>query len=96
MEAPFPQRIDGEEHRVARGTPFQRMEEASDDCFYTERRAAPLQPQPRPWSNFTASNLLSNSVYLWACDEAHQIGDNRPSRSDAWVGWVVLIVSVMA
>lgn len=42
-------------------------------------------------SEFTAANLLLGSVYLWACDEA-PTGDDRPSRSDAWVAWVVLIV----
>lgn len=96
MEAPFSQRVDEEQHRVTRGAPFQWTDEASDDFFHIERRAAQLQPQPRPWSNFTASNLLPNSVYLWACDEAHQTGDSRPSRSDACVGWVVIIVRAMA
>ena len=55
-----------------------------------DTREAPM-PQHHPWSDFTAANLLPDSVYLWACDEP-QPGGSRPSRSDAWVAWIILIV----
>ena len=44
----------------------------------------------RSQTDFGAAELLSNSVYLWACDES--LSGITPSRSDAYVAWVILIV----
>ena len=95
MEALGPQMMNRTETEVQREVAFRCMEDdASGGCHYIDRRATP-RLQIRSWTNFTASNLLPNSVYLWACDEGHQNGESRPSRSDAWVAWIVLIVSVL-
>jgi len=55
-----------------------------------DTREVPM-PQHQPWSDYNAAKLLPSSVYIWACDEP-QTGGSRPSRSDAWVAWIILIV----
>ena len=54
------------------------------------RSSVPM-PQLQKWSDFNAANLLPNSVYLWGCNKS-QPGDGRPSRSDAVVAWIVIIM----
>ena len=81
MESPFPQRRNITEDGSAREAASKRT---------GDTREAPVQ-QHQAWSDFTAANLLSASVYIWACDEA-QPGETRPSRSDTWVAWIVIIV----
>lgn len=80
IESPYPQR----KNRAEDGSAGEAASERTEDT-----REAPMQHQP--WSDFTAAKLLSNSVYLWACDEALP-GEIGPSRSDAWVAWIVIIV----
>ena len=75
IEDVYPQRSSGSECRV-RGQSTSERNSASPDRSQTKSGAA---------------ELLSNSVYLWACDESSS--GITPSRSDAYVAWVILIVS---
>ena len=47
-------------------------------------------PPDRSQRDFSAAELLANSVYLWACGESRS--GTTPSRSDAFVAWIILIV----
>ena len=88
VESPYPQRQDRVQDRIEEGSSNSGGGGSSIDT-----REAPT-PQHQPWSEFTAANLLPNSVYLWACDEP-QPGGSKPSRSDVWVAWIILIVRLV-
>ena len=87
-ESPFPRRKVRVEDGIEEGS-----SEGSPDGYggsSIDMEEAPT-PQHQSWSEFNAANGLPSSVYLWACDEP-QPGGNRPSRSDALVAWIILIV----
>ena len=74
IEEPYPQRNSGSECRM-RGQSTSERNSVSPDRSQTDSGAA---------------KLLSNSGYLWACDECPS--GITPSRSDAYVAWVILNV----
>ena len=74
IEEPYPQKNSGSECRM-RGQSTSERNSVSPD---------------RSQKDSGAAELLSNSVYIWACDESPS--GITPSRSDAYVAWVILIV----